>query len=220
MFKKVLIAEDLQSTNISIRHMVDEIGVTAAKYVYHCDDALLFIKNALVDQDPFELLITDLFFLPDHRRQELRGGEALIAAARFLQPDLKVLVFSGEQRAAIVESLFKTSKINGYVPKGRWDAEELKTAIRSIYKNKLHRPINLQGPVFKNVHEFSQYDVTVIQLISEGKSQKEVSAYLDVNEIKPSGLSSLEKRLNLIRESYNFTTNAQLIAFCKDVGII
>ena len=220
MFKKVLIAEDQQSANISVRKMLEDMGITGAKYAYHCDDACLQLKNALLENDPFELLITDLLFEPDHRPQKLAGGEALIAAAKELQPGLKILVFSAEQRAAVIASLFNTSKINGYVRKGRWDAEELQKAIWEIYKNKLHHPANIEQPVLRNAHEFTPYDITVIRLIAEGKSQKEISAYLDAHQIKPSGLSSLEKRLNLIRESYSFTNNGQLIAFCKDLGFI
>jgi two-component system capsular synthesis response regulator RcsB len=43
---------------------------------------------------------------------------------------------------------------------------------------------------------------------------------LQENQIKPSGLSSLEKRLNHIREVLNFSNNEQLIAYCKDMGIV
>ncbi|MDB5089981.1 MAG: Transcriptional regulator [Mucilaginibacter sp.] len=220
MFKRVLIAEDQQSANISVRKMVEDMGITGAKYVYHCDDALLQLKNALLEDDPFELLITDLLFEPDDRPQKLPGGEALITASKQLQPGLKILVFSAEQRGAVIASLFNTSKINGYVRKARRDAEELQGAISSIYKNKLHHPSNIEHPILKNIHEFSPYDVAVIRLIAEGKSQKEISAYLDAHHIRPSSLSSLEKRLNLIRESYDFTNNGQLIAFCKDLGVI
>jgi two-component system capsular synthesis response regulator RcsB len=221
MFKKILIAEDQQSANISVRKMVEDAGITQSKYVYYCDDALLQLKNALNEGEPFELLITDLHFEPDGRPQKLANGEALITASRQIQPNLKIVVFSGEQRAAIIDSLYDKLKINGYVRKARRDAEELQMAITSVYKNKLHRPANIGQPgLQKNAHEFSQFDIIIIRLIAEGKSQKEISAYLDAHDIKPSGLSSLEKRLNLIREAYDFTNNGQLIAFCKDIGII
>jgi hypothetical protein len=50
--------------------------------------------------------------------------------------------------------------------------------------------------------------------------QKDIPDYLQQHQIKPAGLSSIEKKLNHIREALNFTKNEQLVAFCKDKGII
>jgi two-component system capsular synthesis response regulator RcsB len=50
--------------------------------------------------------------------------------------------------------------------------------------------------------------------------QKDIPDYLQQKEIKPSGLSSIEKRLNLMKESLGFTKNEQLVAYCKDFGLI
>ena len=221
MFRKVLIAEDQQSANISVRKTAEDMGIAGAKFVYYCDDALLAVKNALLDNDPFELLITDLYFEPDDRPQKLAGGEALIPAVRQLQPDLKVLVFSAEQRKSVIDSLFDKFNINGYVRKARRDAEELQKAIANIYKNKLHYPADLgHAGSQKNSHEFSRFDVTIIRLLAQGMLQKDIPAFLAEHHIKPSGLSSVEKRLNVIRDAYEFTNNEQLIVFCKDIGII
>jgi len=134
MFKKILIAEDQQSANISVRKMVEDAGIMQSKYVYYCDDALLQLKSALSEGEPFELLITDLLFEPDDRPQKLANGEALIAASRQIQPNLKIVVFSGEQRAAIIDSLFDKLHINGYVRKARRDAEELQAAQACEYR--------------------------------------------------------------------------------------
>ena len=50
--------------------------------------------------------------------------------------------------------------------------------------------------------------------------QKDIPDYLVQHQIKPFGLSGVEKRLNYIREELNFTKNEQMVAFCKDVGVI
>jgi len=72
----------------------------------------------------------------------------------------------------------------------------------------------------KNSHEFTNFDTTLISLLSQGVLQKDIPYYLQQNNIKPSGLSSVEKRLNLIKEVLGFSKNEQLIAYCKDIGII
>ncbi|MEJ5962226.1 response regulator [Pedobacter immunditicola] len=221
MFKRVLIAEDHETTSISVRKTLEDLGIPQTDYTYYCDDALMHIKKNVLSEQPYDLLITDLSFEEDHRKQKLLGGMELIAAVKAVQPNLKVLVFSAENKAAVIDTLFKELAINAYVRKARHDAKELKLAIEAISINKTFISDNLKQVVKqKNVHEFSAYDITIISLLSQGTLQKEIPAYLQKNNIKPAGLSSVEKRLNLMKEVLDFSKNEQLVAYCKDFGII
>jgi|SRR5882724_2268890 len=221
MIKKVLIAEDHESANISVQKTLEEMGIVHADYVYYCDDALVRIQKGNQDGQPYDLLITDLYFDKDHLIQKIDGGTALIAAAREIQPDLLVLVFSAEGKAAIIETLFSAQNIDGYVRKGRNDAKELKVAIGQIAQNQPYFPRHwVQLLKQKNVHDFTRFDITIISLLSGGMRQKDIPAYLQQNKIRPSGLSSVEKRLSYMREVLNFSNNERLVAYCKDMGIV
>ena len=221
MFKKVLIAEDHESTNISVRKTLADLGIKNADYVYYCDDALVRIKKAVQNSKPYDLLITDLSFEEDHNIQQISGGAALIKAAKELQPTLKSLVFSAENKPAFIESLFKDLKIDGYVRKARHDAQELKAAIIDISEDKKYVSVSLRQVLKeKNAHEFTNLDVNIISLLAQGVHQKNIPTYLQEKNIKPSGLSSIEKRLGLMKDVLGFTKNEQLIVFCKDMGII
>jgi two-component system capsular synthesis response regulator RcsB len=220
-FNKVLIAEDYESTSMSVRKIILELGITNHTYTYYCDEALMHIKKNLDTDAPFDLLITDLSFVPDHREQHLKDGRELVQAVRELQPDLKILVFSAEHKAESIDALFRDLKINGYVRKARHDAQELKLAIEAISNDKTYVSQDLRLSIRKkNTHEFSKFDITIISLLSKGMLQKDIPDYLQQKEIKPSGLSSIEKRLNLMKESLGFTKNEQLVAYCKDFGLI
>lgn len=221
MFKKVIIAEDHEIANISVQKTLEMLGIQETKYVYYCDDALNWIKKAIRDGEPYDLLITDLFFEEDSRQQTLSGGTALIKAAKEAQPDLKTIIFSLESRPAIIDDLFKTLGINGYVRKARRDAENLKQALHDVYAGKKYTPADLKQRIKeKNSYEFSPFDVTILSLLSQGVLQKDIPFYLQQKNIKPSGLSSVEKRLNQMKEVLEFSKNEQLIAYCKDIGII
>lgn len=221
MIKKVLIAEDHESANLSVQKTLEDLKVSLLHHVYYCDDALLKIQKGKQDGAPYDLLITDLSFEEDQSKQNLPDGKALVKAAREVQPDLKVLVFSAEGRAAIIEELFAKYSIDGYVRKARNDARELKAAIESIDKDQQHFPRHLKRLIDqKNTHEFTDYDVTILTLMAQGLRQKDIPEYLRQNQIEPSGLSTIEKRLKHIREAYEFTNNEQLIAYCKDMGIV
>ncbi|MFC5284353.1 response regulator [Pedobacter alpinus] len=221
MFKKVLIAEDHESANLSVRKTLDEFGVKEREYVYYCDDALMHLKQALAEGNPYELLITDIFFEEDGRAQDLKGGIDLIKAAKALQPHILVLVFSAESKVGFIDQLFKEMGINAYVRKARRDVEELKNALTHLANDKQYlNPALRQSIKKQNTYEFSDYDIILISQLSQGMLQKDIPYYLEKNEIKPYGLSSVEKRLNFMKATLGFSKNEQLIAFCKDLGII
>ncbi len=221
IIKKVLIAEDHESANFSVRKTLEDLGISQPTYAYYCDDALLQVQHALSKNDPYDLLITDLSFEDDGRIQKLYGGMELIEATRNLQPNIKVLVFSGESKIAVIDQLFNELKINAFVRKARRDVEELKNALSAIEKNNNYISKTLQHSIKeKNTYNFNEYDITLISLLSQGVPQKEIPIHLENLQIKPSGLSSVEKRLNLMRETLGFNKNEQLIVFCKDMGVI
>lgn len=221
MFTKILIAEDYESSNISVQKALEDLKIPNPKYVNYCDDALSRIKMNLQEKNPFELMITDLSFDEDHREQNLKNGQQLISAARELQPNLKVIVFSAEKKEVIIEKLFKEQHINGYVKKGREDVKDLKKAIRSVLNNEKYISYDLKtNSCEKNSFEFSEYDTLLVSLLANGILLKNIPDYLKEHHIKPASMSAVEKRLKEIKESLDINSNEQLIAFCKDFGII
>jgi two-component system capsular synthesis response regulator RcsB len=221
MFEKVLIAEDHESSNISVRKALEDLGVLNSDYVYYCDDALSRISAAIRYKEPYDLLITDLSFEEDHIPQKISNGKELIVAARKLQPGMKVLVFTAEGKPALIDQLFKELAVDAFVRKARRDVTELKSALEAIAANRKYLSTGLRESLkHSNSYDFKEYDITLIRLLSTGMLQKDIPLYLQQQQIKPSGLSSVEKRLNQIREALNFTKNEQLVAFCKDMGVI
>lgn len=221
MIEKVLIAEDHESTNISLQKTLEDLGIADPDYVFYCDDALVKIENSKKTNRTYDLLITDLYFESDQNIQKILNGTELIKAARQIQPELRILVFSAESRGVIIEKLFKELEIDGYVRKARNDAKELKQAIQNIAGNQRHFPRHLSQLIKqKNAHEFTDFDITIVSLLAQGIRQKDIPAQLEKKQMEPSGLSSVEKRLNHIREVLNFSNNNQLIAYCKDMGIV
>lgn len=71
-----------------------------------------------------------------------------------------------------------------------------------------------------NSYEFTDYDIILVSLLSQGVLQKNIPVYLQNNNIKPNSLSSVEKKLNNLKEELQISSNEQLIAFCKDLGLI
>jgi len=221
MLHKVLIAEDHESANLSVQKTVEELRVGHVDYVYYCDDAIQKIGLAKAKGDPYDLLITDLQFEPDGKQQSIPDGTALIAAVRELHPEVMILVFSAEPRAAIIANLFTTYGIDAYVRKARNDAKELKLAMESLSKGQPYRPRSMvQLLKGANSFPFTPVDIAIIRLISQGYQQKQIADHFRQTQISPSSLSSIEKRLKTIREELGFLKNEQLVLYCKDAGML
>ncbi|WP_343745299.1 response regulator [Chitinophaga sp.] len=221
MITKVLIAEDHESANISVQKTLEELAITNIAYAYYCDDALNKIMQAVNAGSTFDLLITDLYFEPDGHKQALAGGIDLIAAARKVQPDLNILVFSAENRPTAIDQLYSNLEIDGFVRKARHDARELKEAIHEIARRRRYFPRHVRQLVDKkNTYSFSDVDITIIKLLAQGMLQKDIPVYLQRKGITPSGLSSIEKKLSQMKSVLGFTKNEQLVAYCKDIGAI
>ncbi len=220
MFNKVLVAEDHQTTGKSIKRVVEELSVNVCDYAYHCDDAMTRIRNEKTAGHPYELLITDLSFAPAPTHV-LKNGVALITAARQAQPNLKILVFSVENKPVVIQKLFDESKIDGYVSKGLEDELELKSAMETIFAGRKHVPAGLWQTVKKaRTFNFTETDLAVIDGIFKGIQQKEMPEYLLQKGLTPPSLSSIEKRLALIKDTYHFSNNTQLVVFCREAGFI
>lgn len=221
MIDKVIIAEDHESSNLSVQKIMEDLQIRQSDYVYYCDDALNKIKAAGQQGRPYELLITDLFFEADGTLQKIKDGFDLILAARTIQPDIMVLVFSLDNRPATIDKLFNKYEVDGYVRKARNDVQELKSAFDALSKRQRYYPRALAQLVKQsNTYEFSTFDIKIIRLLAQGFQQNEIPVYLRQHNIKPSSLSTIEKRLNQIREELGFTKNEQLVLFCNDAGIL
>ncbi|MFV8440560.1 response regulator [Flavobacterium sp. LB2P44] len=222
MFHKVLVAEDLDSISIAVVHALEDLSITEIHHSKYCDDAFLKIKKALYDGIPYDLLISDLSFKKDHRENRLNSGEELIEAARKVQPEIKIIVFSIEDKSFRVKSLFNNLGINAYISKGRDSIPELKKAIDHVYNNeeiKLTSEIN-HAMKDKSLIEIEAYDIALLKSLSKGFTLDEISFEFKDSRIIPNGSSSLEKRINKLKVYFKATNNVHLIAITKDLGLV
>lgn len=221
MIDKVIIAEDQESANLSVQRTMEDMHIKHIDHVFYCDDALNKIMVAKQKGQPYDLLITDLYFESDGTAQKIAGGFDLITEIKKIQPEILILIFSAEKRPATIEMLFNNYEIDGYVRKARNDAKELKAALETLSRGQRYNPQTITTrPRQTNTYDFSKTDISIIRLLSEGLSQKQIADYFEKHNIKPSSLSSIEKKLNQIRGELGFSKNEQLMVYCKEMGII
>lgn len=222
MFKKVLVAEDLDSISIAIVQALQSLSVEVTEHSKYCDDALLKIKKAIHDNDPYDLLITDLSFKIDHRENKLNSGDELIEAVKKIQPDIKTIVFSIEDKSYRIKSLFTDLGINAYVLKGRKSIDELKSAVEIIFEsNKQSISAELAHTLnAKSFLEIEAYDISILKLLSSGYTLEDISLTFKNTGTVPNGVSSIEKRVAKLKGYFKANNNVHLIAIAKDLGLI
>ena len=222
MFSKVLVAEDLDSISITVIQALEEISIVEVHHAKYCDDAYLKIKKALYDNAPYDLLISDLSFKPDHRENRLKSGEELIEAVKKVQPDIKTIVFSIEDKTFRIKSLFNNHGINAYVSKGRESIPELKKAIQRINNNQENNYSDELSLILRNqsLFEIEAYDISILKSLSKGYTLDDISAEFKDSGIIPNGGSSLEKRINKLKIYFKASNNVHLIAITKDLGLV
>lgn len=220
MFKKILIAEDHEVRNLGVINALSELRIQEFDFVSYCDDAIQRLTKALDEKNAYDLLITDLSFDKDHLEQKINSGQELIDEVKKIQPDLKIVVFSIENKPAIVDELFRKYNINGFVSKGRNDGKELKNTLRKTYKGETVIPQEIINSIRNQSFVFSDYDTLLVELLAKGLKQNQIEMHFKKNNITPDSKSSIEKRLGELRENLNAKNNIEMIVMCKDIGII
>lgn len=221
MFSKVLIADDLVSINTGVHSILSPLGISHIDRVNYCDDAWLKILAAQKNNQPYELLITDLSFKTDHREQKIKSGDALAIQVKATYPDLKIIVYTIEEKPQIVRNLIQKHHINGYVCKGRQGLQQLTEAVEDVYNEKTYVSPQLVSALHtKSVLEIDDYDIELLKQLANGLVQDEIADYFREHHIKPASLSAIEKRLGILRSQFDAKNVTQLIAKAKDLGLI
>ncbi|MGH1384832.1 response regulator [Kordia sp.] len=221
MFTKVLIAEDMDDINTGVLTVLSKLEIAKIDHAQYCDDADLKAKKARKDKKPYELLITDLSFVKDHREQILNSGEDLIVKLKSEQPNLKIIVYSVEDKLQRVRRLVSEYGIDAYVCKGRKSLQELANAIKEVFKGEQYLSQKIGAALSpKNDMEIDDYDIELLKLLSKGMSQDEIASNLKERSISPNSLSSIEKRLSKLKIYFKANNAIHLIANAKDLGLI
>ncbi len=218
--KKILIAEDIDSINQGIASIFHDNAQLEMHHAKYCDDAFLKIKKAIIDGVPFDLLITDLSFKLDHRAVILQSGEDLIKAVKSEQSDIKIVVYSIEDRSFRIKTLFNEG-IDAYVSKGRQGSVELVNAVKSVWKNEKYISPELSHLIANpTMLEIDDTDLDFLRLLSQGFTQEEIGKKFKELGKSSSSISSIEKRMNKLKIYFKAKNAVHLVGIVKDMGVV
>lgn len=221
MFKKVIVAEDFDSINLGIEQALRDLEIVDFQHSKYCDEAFLKIRKAIHDNEAYDLLVTDLSFKADHREPNISCGDDLIELVRKLQPEIKIIVYSVEDKNYRIKALFQNSGIDGFVLKGRNSIEELKKAIDLIATSdqKFISP-EIASALQNNNFEIDDIDILILKQLSLGLPQDEIIGACKELNIKITSKSTVEKRIGKLKDFFKANNTVHLVSITKDMGII
>ena len=221
MFKKVLLAEDVDSISIGLANTLNKAFSFQLDQTTLCDRAFLKIRKELQDQKPYDLLITDLNFRNTSSNGSITSGEALLREAKALQPNLNTIIYSIEDRPYRVRECLDELGVNGYVLKGPDSALQMIHAIETVYQGETYLSPDLSQALQQEPGlDIDDFDLMLLRDLAEGYSQADISRKLSKKGVVPSSLSSIEKRINRLKEYLMARNIPNLIAIAKDMGLI
>lgn len=223
MFKKALIVDDIDLNDVGAIQVLTELEIPEIDYAKYCDEALLKIKRAKLDGNPFDLLISDLSFKKvDYKKEQLNSGEELIEAVKKIAPEIIIIVFSIEDKPYRIQSLFEKQAVKAFVSKGRNSMPTLKKAILEVYNgNDKFLPPELTHILKdKTIHEIDDYDIELIKWLSLGVTQESMDVKFRELGITPNSKSTIEKRIIKLKSYFEANNTVHLISIAKDMGII
>jgi len=221
MFKKVLVADDIDSINHAVASVLKDFNIVNVAYAQYCDKAYVIAKKAILDGEPFDLLICDLSFKNDHREEQISGGKELIGILKKEDPNLKVLVNSIEDHPHTVKALWASGNIEGYVCKDRNGMQELKEAILNLHRGKTYNsPRIARSLKQENLIILNNFEINLLTSIANGLTQDEIQEKFKKDDISPSSKSAIEKRLKELREDFKAKNTSHLIGIVKDMKLI
>ena len=221
MFQKIIVAEDIDSISMGLKLFLTELNPQEVIYSKYCDETFLKIRKAYLDNNPFELLITDLSFKKNQREEKIGSGEELIAEINKQEIPIKIIVYSIEEKGYKIRHLLDDLDVDAYVSKGRESAVELLNAMKKVFKDEKYISPHLAHlKKSGDVTEIDELDIEIIRLLAKGLSQPEIEKSLKGLGKKSASLSSIEKRIIKMKASLKATNTTHLVSIAKDIGLV
>ena len=214
--KKVLIMEPNDCAFLGVSHVLREALNVVPEHVPNCDTAIHEIRQSLKKSTPYDFLITEYA-----GARQGNYTRALLKEANGIQPKLRTILYTGVARPLALKSILHEPGVNGCVLKSGNGSSQLVKAIRSVDNSGFYLSPNVDDLLSQVQHiSLDEYDFNVLNALSEGLSQREIANLFVRKKVHPSSLSSIEKKINQLKDRFHAKNNVHLIARASLLGAL
>jgi DNA-binding NarL/FixJ family response regulator len=214
MFQKVLILDHIEIVRVGIGATLNSMSMKNLHFEKCYKAAYLQLYRALLDNIPFDLLVTEL----TSNNNEFGNDISLLKKIKTLQPGLKIIVFSIRSKQSYIYGLIDQHVIDAYICKETNRVDDLKEAIKVISEDKIYLSKKTEIPFkSKQLLKLKPIDKIILKMLSNGVTQRKISITLKNEKIHPNSLRLIEKRINLLKDQFNALNSAHLVSIAKDL---
>jgi two-component system, NarL family, response regulator NreC len=201
----VVIAEDHQSYSDMLVKTLQESNIHCLKQARNGLELLSYLKNGV---------LPDIVLL-DISMPELDGSTVLPEILN-MYPSIKIIVISQYQDSFVIDNFFQRG-VKAYIPKSQ-NFEQLVEAILRVYEGEVYRGnlVNVSrrasSSEFARTPRFTPRELSIIKLIIDGKTNKEIGDELLVS------IKTVELDRTHIYEKANVKSLPEFIRFVNSSG--
>ncbi len=212
--KRLVIAEDHTILRQGLKSLLDD--GSELEVVGEAEDGLEAIR--CVEKTKPDLLLLDL-------NMPKMDGLSVIKDVKSRFPSVKIVVLTMHRKEEFILETFQYG-VDGYCLKSD-SLTELKTAIRSVLKDKFYVSAEISGKVLegylegrKRIRKKSSWDMLtqrereVLKLVGEGYQNKEISNYLCIS------VKTVEKHRANMMGKLDLHSASELTAYAYEKGLI
>lgn len=219
MNKKILVSEDYDCVSLSIVNALKKYN-SSIEQVRDCDKAYAKIKKALIEENPYDLLILDISYsLASHDNLVIKGGLELLSLFKDENIYPKVLIFSSIIEPLTIKKYYDFYPIQGFITKGSEDLKELEVAFKMIFNGEIYYPESMEDKS-KYLYELNLEEEKLLKLLNKGDSVRSISEYFKKMKMEPSNPRTLQKRIERLWKAFGAKNTIDLLRICRENDII
>ncbi|MDY0780397.1 response regulator [Tenacibaculum sp. IB213877] len=219
---KILLVDDHQLIIEGILSALKSIDGLDIETTNSCDDAFSKIKTSVQD-NPFQILFTDLSFDNATSNSKLDGGEALIKALQEENIDVKIGVITGHSETNRVFNVIHNLNPSAYLLKGNCNTTELNFAIQKMLASEVYYTHDIHQKLLKRALVEIQMDEVAIQILKELPKHPKIGNLEGIIKKEDGSLvkiRSIENKLAKLRTDLQANNNTDLVLKAKELGVL
>lgn len=218
--RRALVIDSIDFVFWGLQQSLNKVFSIDFEYASSLETAISILQKCSKSQSNFDLLILDLKFEKRFSHQNL-DFHTEIMQLRKHAPNIRIVGYSADRRPYALLNFIHEPALDGCVLKGQNGVQEMIKAIQNLGRSEPYNSPEISQILSETPPYIpDNYDKSILIELTKGNSQKEISLLFSKTGISPSSLSSIEKRLNLIKDRLKALNNVHLISRAHELGII
>lgn len=217
---KILIVDDHPMTVDGYIKTIESVSLLDSKHQFekanNCEDAYNAIMEAKEMNKPFDLAILD-YTIPPYEEEKIMTGSDLIPVLRANMPNCKTIMITAHTEILIIYEILKKFYPEGLVVKSDITPENLLVIIKTVLLGNEYTSPRVKecvAEIWKKDLMVEDLNRQILLNMSKGYKIKDINKQINLC------LSSIQKRVILMKRAFNVDDDSGLLRIAKSRGFV